>query len=301
MTNRINIIAYNLIYSFHMPLFVIISGYFFNPSQNIEKLKASTIKLVETFLLFYIIHQSINWIKFGIPSINYLITPSFTMWYLWVFILWRITAWIISNNKECGKSSILIAFTISLLIGLFPFGNELSVQRFFALSFFFVIGIYWRKNQLRLNKYVLLTSIPILFFSCYVIIKLTGRSFDDLRWIFYYNQPYIFVCDAVLRFMALILGLSISILLWYNIKDNKIIAKIGASSLPIYMLHPFLIKCYSHFADIYYLPQDIVSLLLICLGITCGIYLISRNKHFAFVLNPLSYSLKSIRHSRIII
>ena len=206
LTNRINIIAYNLIYSFHMPLFVIISGYFFNPSQNIEKLKASTIKLVETFLLFYIIHQSINWIKFGIPSINYLITPSFTMWYLWVFILWRITAWIISNNKECGKSSILIAFTISLLIGLFPFGNELSVQRFFALSFFFVIGIYWRKNQLRLNKYVLLTSIPILFFSCYVIIKLTGRSFDDLRWIFYYNQPYIFVCDAVLRFMALILG-----------------------------------------------------------------------------------------------
>lgn len=63
LNNRVNIIAYNLIYSFHMPLFIIISGYFFNPGQNIEKLKASTIKLVETFLLFYIIHQSINWIN----------------------------------------------------------------------------------------------------------------------------------------------------------------------------------------------------------------------------------------------
>ena len=298
-TNRINIIVYNIIYSFHMPLFVIISGYFFNPNQSFEKLKASSFKLAETFFFFYFIHQCINYVELGPLSANDLIIPPFTMWYLWAFIFWRITAWLAFNNKKCTKASILIVFSMSLAIGLLPIRNELSIQRFFAFAFFFVIGIYMRENQLKPKKILLISCIPVLFAGCYVLIKFKGSSFDDLRWIFYYNQPYGSISDALLRFMSLILGLSISILLWNAIKDNRMISKIGTSTLSIYMMHPLLIKCYSHYAETYYLPHDIISLLLLSLSMVFGIYLISQSRCIEFVLNPFSCSLKSIRRTRV--
>lgn len=297
LTDRVNIIVYNLIYSFHMPLFIIISGYFFNPNQKSEKLKTSSFRLAETFFIFYIIHQCINWATLGQPSLKELITPPFTMWYLWALIFWKITAWLAFNNKKCTKASILIAFSMSLAIGLLPIRNELSIQRFFAFAFFFVIGIYMRKNHLKPRKILLISCIPVLFASCYVLIKFKGSSFDDLRWIFYYNQPYGTISDALLRFMSLILGLSISILLWNAIKDNRMMSKIGTSTLSIYMLHPLFIKCYSHYALIYNLPQDIISLLLLSLSMVFGIYLISQSRWIEFVLNPFSCSLKSIKHT----
>lgn len=156
-----------------------------------------------------------------------------------------------------------------------------------------------RDNQLKPNKFLLISCIPILFAGCYVLIKLNENCFDNLRWILYYNQPYQTGYDALLRFMSLILGLSISILLWNAIKDNLMISKIGTSTLSIYMKHPLLIKCYSHYAETYYLPHDIISLLLLSLSMVFGIYLISQSRGIEFVLNPFSCSLKSIRQTRV--
>lgn len=299
LNNRVNIIAYNLIYSFHMPLFIIISGYFFNPGQKIEKLKYSTIKLAESFFWFFILYQCLRWFEYGHLSVNDLISPPYIMWYLWTLIFWRITGRLIYNKRECRKTSIILAFGLALLIGLLPLKNEFSIQRFFAFAFFFVIGIYMRNNQIKLNKYLLIASIPILFVGCYVLLKQTGRSFDDLRWILYYNRPYQTIYDVMLRFITLILGLSISLLMWNSIKGHRIMSKIGSATLSIYLLHLLPVKFYAYLAEIHNLPHDIISLLFITLGIVYSIYIISRNKHIECILNPLSHSLKLIKRSHV--
>lgn len=280
-----------------MPLFIIISGYFFNPSQNIEKLRYSTIKLAESFFLFFILYQCLRWFEYGHLSVNDLISPPYIMWYLWTLIFWRITGRLIYNKRECSKTSIILAFGFALLIGLLPIKNELAIQRFFAFAFFFVIGIYIHDNQIKLNKYLLIASIPILFVGCYVLLKQTGRSFDDLRWILYYNRPYQSAYDVLLRFMTLILGLSISLLMWNSIKKGHwIMSKIGSATLSIYLLHLLPVKCYAYLAEIYNLPYDIISLLFITLGIVYGIYIIFRNKQHEYILNPFSYSLTLIKN-----
>lgn len=272
-----------------MPLFVVISGYFFNPYQNINKLKTSSIKLIETFFIYFLIYECLKWVQNGSLTIKDLISPPYIMWYLWTLIFWRITGYHVFNRYKCNKTSIFLAFGAALTIGLLPIGNELAIQRFFAFAFFFVIGIYMRNNRIKPNKFLLISSIPVLFTLCYLLIKLEGRNIDDLRFFFYYNRPYETAYDTLIRVTALILGLSISVFLWNTLKEIRIIAKIGASTLPIYLLHLLPIKFYKYYSDIYHLPQDIISLLLLSISIVCSIYLISRKKHFDIILNPFSH------------
>lgn len=87
LTDKVNIVVYNLIYSFHMPLFVIISGYFFNSKKKIERLKSSSIKLAETFIIYFFIYQAIKWGESGRLTFNDYISPPYIMWYLWALII----------------------------------------------------------------------------------------------------------------------------------------------------------------------------------------------------------------------
>lgn len=299
LTERVNIIVYNLIYSFHMPLFVIISGYFFNSNQKIDRLKSSSIKLAETFILYFIIYQAIKWGESGRLTYNDAISPPYIMWYLWALIIWRFMGYFTFNICNYKHPSIFIALGIALIIGILPLKNELAIQRIFSFGFFFIIGINMRTNHIKLSQTLLIALIPVLFISCYLLIKLEGRNVDELRWFFYYNRPYETLYDTLIRFLALMLGLAISLAIWNKIKSQHIISQIGAATLPIYLLHLLPIKCYTYYAKTLHLPQGIITLLLISLCIVYCIYLVSKIKHFEFVLNPISYSLKSIKNYKL--
>lgn len=191
--------------------------------------------------------------------------------------------------------SIFIALGIALIIGILPLKNELAIQRIFSFGFFFVIGINIRTNRIKLPNSLLIALIPMLFISCYLLIKLDGKSVDELRWFFYYNRPYETLYDALIRFLVLMLGLAISLVIWNKIKSQHIISQIGASTLPIYLLHLLPIKCYTYYAKTLHFPQGFITLLLISLCTVYCIYLISKIRHFGYVLNPISCSLKSIK------
>ena len=167
---------HQVIYSFYMPLFVFLSGYFSKP-QEPHKLFSSCFRLFRIFLVFDILHIIIQYFIEGKPlTINYLIYPQFALWYLLCLIYWRIAISFKPLSEIKGWHLLIIAI-ISIAAGFIPVNSEFSYQRAFAFFPFFVIGYYFKQNQLMVimrSKKIWLTivSIIIIVFCLYYTRKI---------------------------------------------------------------------------------------------------------------------------------
>ena len=96
LSNPIANKLYSIIYIFHMPLFVFISGYYANVKDK-EKLISKGFMLLETFLVVMIPQC------FYYGSIIPLLTPENSGWYLISLITWYIIVFLLITNKLVGK------------------------------------------------------------------------------------------------------------------------------------------------------------------------------------------------------
>lgn len=164
---------YFFVYIFHIPSFVIISGFFSTSLLSLNQIK----KYVYSILIPYLIFQSIFSILIwnGSDFVNTKLTlfwPHNVLWYLLSLFCWRL---LLSFSY---KVNIYVLITISLLIcilsGYFDFINRfLSLSRTLCFLPFFILGYYFKINnrkylQLIPKHYALLILIasffiPILF------------------------------------------------------------------------------------------------------------------------------------------
>lgn len=145
-----------MIYSFHMPAFVFLSGYF--TSLKIDRHKM--IKWVLVSLSVYFIAQWAQCLysalvpfilhgKLGVVHIKEVLglNPRFSLWYLLSLVFWRVGMAIIGHKLS---DRLLITLSIIALVvgGIFPIDNQLSFQRTLAFSPFFVMGYLFKKNNI---------------------------------------------------------------------------------------------------------------------------------------------------------
>ena len=136
--NEVSCILYSVIYSFHMPLFVLLSGYF---SKNLDliKIKRQSLELLETYLVMTI---AIGLLLDKNP-LHVIFYPSPSCWYLLSLIAWRWILYVFVVVGKIGKDKLLVCSIIIAGIFLFvPFTN-LSVFSFMRTTqffFFFVLG-----------------------------------------------------------------------------------------------------------------------------------------------------------------
>lgn len=82
------------IYSFHMPLFVMLSGYFCKKIPNWHELFTLIGPLAGIYILFQSFHFIINSDYRFCSIIDVIIYPGFTMWYILSLICWYIISYI---------------------------------------------------------------------------------------------------------------------------------------------------------------------------------------------------------------
>jgi fucose 4-O-acetylase-like acetyltransferase len=127
--------SYLFIYLFHMPLFVLISGYFskkYNSKGYINKL---FVKLIIPYILFQVFYTAFyNYLGSNVEY-NFA-TPRWALWFLVSLFSWNILLFIFAKLKY----GIVIAFLISILAGYAPFiSAEYSLSRtLFFFPFFFI-------------------------------------------------------------------------------------------------------------------------------------------------------------------
>lgn len=144
------------IYAFHMPLFVIISGYFTRRKPVNEQIKKS-FRLLKLFLIFHVFDLLIQSVSTQeLPTLYRCIYPSFALWYLLCLFYWRVLISVIPENVN-KKYILTTAFFLSLIIGFTPIKGELGLHRFFSFMPYFMIGHYWGRDILKRIGYQAIT------------------------------------------------------------------------------------------------------------------------------------------------
>lgn len=140
---------YNCIYTFHMPLFVFVSGYFSKHLNNYRR------KNFDTLLYPFIVFQLLNviyTIVFPIEPLNgNVLYPYHQNWYLLALFWWRT----FSPYKQFFKDYIVVVLCIVVCLcsGFFPeIGMFLGLYKTLYFLPFFILGTYCENLTLLLEK-----------------------------------------------------------------------------------------------------------------------------------------------------
>lgn len=245
----------SMIYSFHMPLFVFISGYFSKKQPLISKQNKRLVIIYVTFNTIYIL-LDITTDNF---SMTRLLIPSFALWYILSLIYWRCALSLIPD-KWIEKPVYLIISSVIFgwMAGYIPVGNEMSFQRTFSFWPFFIAGYYLRKydgiKMVRMqNKWIFSIVLLVLFLIVY-------------QWLppFYANNSYNTISDFWMRGIQMLLAsmMCFCILVITPEKLGKITI-IGQYTLILYLLHPPLVKVLKVISTkIGYNPDLLIALII---------------------------------------
>ena len=160
--NRLVHALYMLVYAFHMPAFVMISGYFSRSfDTRPDRLRRLITGVVVPYILFetgYTLFR--RWVGDDPGAPVSLLDPWYVMWFLPALFLWRLTTPLWLTLREPLPLALLVA-ALALLSP--DIGDDLDLQRVLQFLPFFVLGLRLRRNHLDLlhHRAVRLLALPL--------------------------------------------------------------------------------------------------------------------------------------------
>ena len=297
--NSINRAIYNLIYTFHMPLFIFISGRFSHISDK-SKYWKGIFRLLETYIVF----QVIWWLgpiiikgKIDIKDfVSLFVIPRWTLWYLLNLVYWRLLIIITPSAilKDNAFRIMLACFVISIGGGFLPVDNHFSFQRTMAFLPFFFLGYY--SAEIDIKKY--LSKIPIIIPLITIIsaLLIICQFFNyPLNYVLACSKSYWFnstispliLCSG--RIIVIIFATIISIMVIRIVKVNQSMSNWGTKTMIIYVYHSFVVSALRIIVARGIIPQNEYFLFLYAILITMGLLCMSRFKLFNIIMNPFSF------------
>ena len=242
-----------IIYFFHMPLFLIISGYFSKKVDNKN--------LFKLFSLFILINFS--YILFDLFKDNTfdLYTVKYSAWYILAIFLYRLLLKSkIFKKFFDSKYSLLIIFIISFL------GSFINFYLIKLLTFAFYFFLGYKLDLKKLKKPILKCQIGLLSIFLLITILIIFVPFDLNFLMGAYIDSYNLI---ILRFITYLINILLFVII-YNLIPNKKITYIynwGYNSLSIYTFHRIftLIICDLLVSTPIHLPVSLVVSFLLCL------------------------------------
>lgn len=289
----INCALKNFIFMFHMPLFIFLSGMFSHVKDK-KKYTKAIVLLLETYLIYQFLHYIIP-LPHNVGQIslfNYIVYPTWTMWYLVSLLSWRIMVYFISNEFfERNKKLIIIAsFTISLVSGYAPVGSQFSLQRTMCFLPFFILGYYTKPSKVKM----IIQRIPKVLAFIVCITTLLGLYFvigKNLGYVTAGSSNYYVTSNSfialVMRIISFVCAIILSISIMRLTPNNKVLADIGKQTLFVYIIHTFVATAiFIAIRHITFIGSPI-SLFFLSVCTTYVLALIAKTK-LKTLLNPLS-------------
>lgn len=173
---------YKMVYSFHMPFFVLLSGYFTSKGKEPRKFWNSNLNLFLLFLIFSAVSALVNVFVYDKAPFTNFYTPSFALWYLLCMIYWRVAVYCIPEKVLKSPWFVASSFALTFIPVLLNV-NYFSFARCISFFPFFLIGWICREshfettldNASRRLKVILLCGA---FVSCIMAIFLP----EDIYW-----------------------------------------------------------------------------------------------------------------------
>lgn len=138
--------VYMVVYSFHMPVFVLMCGYFSRSfTGRPDQVRKLITGVVLPYLTFYVLYQLMYKLAWGREFKLSFTEPEYLLWFLMALLLWRLTApvW------RAVRWPVAIAVLISIGAGVINTGYELGLSRVLMFLPWFVLGLRLRREHFR--------------------------------------------------------------------------------------------------------------------------------------------------------
>lgn len=249
------------IYSFHMPLFVFVSGFF---SKDVDKARETA--FARLLLPYFFFNTIMSLYAYATDLTSFcLLTPVYVNWYLLALFVWRI----LLKDLIKIRGVLPFSFVAGLFIGFLPEAtNLLAISRVICFLPFFLLGYYTSAADLlrvkRISKVVAVIGLLLAFAALYLFTKsgllnmglYTAELFSSSRDI--YLRALFFVCSVLI---------SVCVICLCPTGHKILLTRFGAMSFLVFVLHRYFSLVFneivpaSNWRDIYVFPIFVLSLL----------------------------------------
>lgn len=274
---------YRIIYLFHMPAFLFLTGYF--SRFSIAKILT---ELAYPYALFQVLYLTFDTVVLKDAPIEELMlqftTPYWLLWYLLATIFYRLLIPLLDKIPlPLRPLTVAGAVGLALACGYVPeFGYYLSAGRFFAFLPFFLSGYYlsrtrwfprWLDRPLRsVRKWPFaLAGIAVSFWSALRESVFTPKML-------YGSVPYAQAgFGPVIRLIITLSAFGWILMLLVTTPNRSIpgITVVGRGTLPIFLLHGFLVRLLARW-QVFSLPLP--GNLLLALLLTAAVLALLGNR-----------------------
>lgn len=247
--------VYVWIFAFHMPFFILISGYtarhYVGDFRQVRRIVST---LVIPYLITETALQLITRHYVGEPNHLMLLSPQWLAWFLAALFIWRLTTPIWRALKYPIATSILI----SLAVGLIEVPNVLAFPKVLGFLPFYVIGLHMSRDRfewlaqtsVRVTSAVFLT---VTFIICYVYSHLWET--DWLLWKQRYDEAPLGAgpLEGMLqRGELLLLGLAMTFAALSLVPRRRSwTTTLGGRTFYCYLLHGYVILILRYQFDVF--------------------------------------------------
>lgn len=242
--------TYAWIYAFHMPAFVLISGYVARRYEGTPKqVRTMLTSLVLPYVGLNIALDGFRALLDGKPWELNLLDPAWSTWFLIALFVWRLS----SPVWRVVRAPVLVAVAVSLLSGLWQVSNVVSIHRILGLLPFYVAGMYLRPEHFAFLRrpWVRLVSLATLSGTlAWCLLRHEGWYVSWLYWRDAYADAPL-EADAVggltTRAGLLVVGfvLSAAVLAVVPARQDRT-SELGRNTMNAYVLHGFVLILLAH-------------------------------------------------------
>ena len=293
-SNVLNHALMGLIYIFHMPLFILVSGYLTKSpdSHDSKAMWSGVLRILVPLLIFHLIYCASSVHLYGGSYLKVLKSfPNSILWYLMSLIFWRIMLYYTPKSLLNRPALYLfIALIVSVLCGLTHLGRPFSIQRTLNFYVFFLMGYYYRQGVLNrqwwhnniMHVGVAVVLLPLIFY-------LYPRCGNVMNGLDHYDL------DGIPeKILILACSIAMSLLVFNLMRDFKPLRAIGRESLFYYLYHFLIIKeILMPLVAAYGWPTTLPFILLYSAVIIAVVFVMSKIPPFKWLVDPFSLASKS--------
>ncbi|MET0590890.1 MAG: acyltransferase family protein [Naasia sp.] len=295
-------VVYLAIYCFHIPLLVLVSGYFAKDSLDARGLRRIITDLALPYLIFETIWSVVRWLVEGAWPIDYA-NASWTLWFLLALIGWRLLLPLLAATRWPLAASIGVSvlagysaqidstFALSRMLGLLPFfvlGWKLRRVRIAGAD----LSGWWTDLPARLVMRVRFAAAALLI-ATVLTIALALPAWQELRLkeFLFFDSPYpAFGYEdwwaGAGRLAVLIIGATLSIAVLTLIPRREVaVTRLGAATMYVYLLHTAVLYPLRESGILADNADDL--LLVVMLAASVGIAFLLSSKPVRLVFRPL--------------
>ena len=237
--------AYLFVYLFHMPVFVLLTGYLSRGSTTLTSGRAQRIvgALVVPYLLFQAGYGVLADLAGIDPARPGLVAPSWLMWFLAALACWRLTAAVWQHMR----APVVVAVALSLAGGATTTG-VLALTQVLGLLPFFVLGLCLRPHHLRwlrtrAARTAALGTLATGALGCVVVAPVTDQTMEWVYWRSSYAELGVgWLEGSLVRLGLLLAGLVLAAAFLAPVPRRPLrFTPLGAYTMYAYLLHGLVV------------------------------------------------------------